>query len=156
MTENDAKQAAAPETTAEWVEESMVDVLSSYSEEERDKTLPVILLFMAREFGWDNLQPKILNGVQLVLISAGIRPEHDEEKAQELLQAHVDKLEPNMDLLMDIKKIFDKHYEALGEDNAKSFNRMTGKGDEKKAPMVGDKKPEGALNLDQLKFPKRL
>lgn len=49
--------------------------------------------------------------------------------------------------------------EQAAEDVAKSseaLRKFAGADTSKKAPKVGEKKPEGALSLDQLKFPKRL
>ena len=49
--------------------------------------------------------------------------------------------------------------EQASEDVAKSseaFGKFAGGDTAKKAPKVGEKKPDGALSLDQLKFPKRL
>jgi len=39
---------------------------------------------------------------------------------------------------------------------SKAFGDFSGQDTEKKAPKVGEKKPDDALSLDQLKFPKRL
>lgn len=49
--------------------------------------------------------------------------------------------------------------EQAAEDVAKSsdaLRKFAGADTQKKAPQVGEKKPDGALSLDQLKFPKRL
>ena len=40
--------------------------------------------------------------------------------------------------------------------SSQAFNEFADKAEGKKAPQVGEKKPDGSLSLDQLKFPKRL
>ncbi len=40
--------------------------------------------------------------------------------------------------------------------NSEAFGAFAGDRTEKVAPKIGDEKPDGALSIDQLKFPKRL
>lgn len=149
-------KASPPELTAEWVERAMVDVMESYSEEDRERTLPTIFLLMSKELGYEELHPKLQNAVQLIMITAGIRPDMSEEDAARLMEEYQAKLNPCERLLRDIKAIFDKHYAVLSEHNAENFEKMSDAAKRAQPRKVGEKKPKGALSIDQLKFPKRL
>ncbi len=148
--------STSPETTAEWVEQEMGRVLDSYPKDEVDLTMPHILLLMTQEFGFENLQPKLQNAVQVILIAAGVRPETTEEESQSLVAAYTAKLKPSHGLLRDIQKVFEQHYRALGQDQAGNFKRFADQGAVAKPLKPGEKPPEGALSLDRLKFPRRL
>jgi hypothetical protein len=145
------------ETTAEWVEAEMTSVLDSFDKDEVEKTLPLIFLLMAQEFGYEELQPKIQNAVQLVLIAAGVRPDSTEDQSKTLVEDYVKKLhgQVNLDLLRGIQNVFKRHYEALGKKGAEGFKKLSG-ADPVRAPKEGEEKPEGAVTLDALKFPRRL
>lgn len=64
--------------------------------------------------------------------------------------------QPLLDALDALNAELQDEKNAAVAKSSQDFNQFAGKDIEKKAPQVGDKKPDGALSIDQLKFPKRL
>src|SRR5687767_6659962 len=112
------------EATAEWIEEQMIAVFRAYPREDVDRTMPVVLLLMARDFGFENLRPDLQQRVQRIMHAIGLTAEmsEDDVKAQTVSWVHNQRVNQNM--LVDLKRIFEQHYAALTAQNARSFRRV--------------------------------
>ena len=144
-----------PEATAKWIERRLTRVLKGYPEQEIKRTMPVILMFMAQEFGLENLDPKFQEAVHKVICAAGVTPEMSPKQVNAKMSAFVKSLEVNEALLADIKQVFDQHHAALSERVIGGFKRMIGL--KPKAPAkVGESRPKDALTLDSFAFARRL
>lgn len=136
--------------------------------------LPGALVLMIEERGWEDVT---LTGEELEELRAGLEELYGQEELRQAVRgllnlgAHLQEngsptgSQQLLDLLAEqplldaLDALNAERHEQRSEEVAKTseaFGQFAGQKAEKKAPQVGEKKPDGALNLDQLKFPKRL
>ena len=137
---------ATKETSAEWISERMQAVISAYPKEEIEATIPVVVLFMAKEFGIERLEPKIRAAFDRIVERAGVTKDMGADEVARALDRHVGSLVPNVKLLEEIHAIFEIHRAAIGEEKTGDFAGMTGARKKKLPAMVGAPRPARSLN----------
>ncbi|MCK6549575.1 hypothetical protein L6R52_27310 [Myxococcota bacterium] len=144
-------KARARETTAEWITERLIAILSSYPKDDVAGTMPVILLYMTREFGFDQLQPELQGAILRMLDKAGVREDMAPADVAARVERYIDTLDVNERLLFQVQEVFLTHDAARAETTRASFRDLGG---DRKRPALpaffGSKRPEGSLTLDQL------
>jgi hypothetical protein len=133
------------ESTAEWIASELGAIFRAYSRDEVDRAMPLLLLIMGKDFGLENLEPRIRTEVLRVMAQAGLRDEMDPEEAQERISAFILKLNVNESMLREIKRVFDVHYEVLAETNAERFGKMLPFLRRRSAQKVGEARPPDTL-----------
>lgn len=143
------------ETTADWIAQEIKRILGSHPRAEVERTMPVILLSMSKEFGYETLDPVIRARVDRTLEDAGCEPDMPAEQISARVREYFKRLGPSLSILKEVRNVMDTHYAALGKEASEEFRQMA---DEEplRAPKAGEPKPEGSVSLDALGFPKRL
>ncbi len=144
------------ELTAEWIAEEMQRVIGSYPKEEIQNTMPVILLFMVREMGLENLIPQVRRAAENVLLKAGVNDRLSPDEIRATVKAYLATLRPNEEMLRRIKEIFDTHYAFMAEGKKADYRRLVDEGDLKLPAKVGAARPRGALSLDNFRIARRI
>src|SRR5438132_1568437 len=106
MSVAEVRSVSTPEKglTIEQVAKEVGAVLDSFPKEEVDKTMPSILLMMAKELGYENLDSSIQEAVQNVLKACGIKPEMNEEQVALCVKWYCGQLRPNQNLILGIRE----------------------------------------------------
>src|SRR5690349_15759918 len=110
------------ETTAKWIEEQIGRILNSYPREEVDRAIPVLLLLMARDFGFENLEPRMQKAVLKVQLRIGIDESTPEEQIGKKIQDFILSLNLNTKILDDIRHVFEIHYSTLQEETTTNYS----------------------------------
>lgn len=148
-------KACARETTAEWITERLISVLGSYPKDDVAATMPVILLYMTREFGFEQLLPELQGAILRMLDEAGVRDDMPPADVAARVERYLDTLAVNERLLVQVQEVFLTHDAARAETTRASFRDLGGDRGKPALPaLFGAKRPPGALTLDQL-FPRR-
>lgn len=142
-------------STAAWVEASLCAVMDRCPREERDRTMPIIVLSMAHELGFENLHPKLQSSVERALAAAGIHQEMSSGEAHQRMLAYVERLRPNHDLLREIRAVFERHADAHRDRTERGFARASGRTPTPAPHAASCEKPAGSFELKSFGLPVR-
>src|SRR5690349_3122001 len=106
------------EISAEWITRELDAVFRAYPKEEVERALPLLVLVAGRDFGVENLDPRLQAEVERVLVKAGVREGGSVEETQAKIAKFIEGLDVSEALLRDVKSVFDTHYGALTEQSA--------------------------------------
>lgn len=112
------------ERTAEWIEERMNAIFRAFPRDAVDRAIPLLLLLMARDFGFDALRPELQEVVRRIAVRIGLTEGMDEDLAKSKTVVYVHNLAIDPELLRQVKQVFDTHYAARAEASAEGFRRV--------------------------------
>lgn len=138
------------EATAEWIASELNAIFRAYSREEVDRAMPLLLLIMGRDFGLENLEPRMKQEVLRVMRDAGLHDDMPPDEAQQKIAAFISKLNVNESMLREIKRVYDVHYEVLAETSAERFGKMLPFRRRRGAPKVGEARPSDTIGGEEL------
>lgn len=145
-------KSRAKETTAEWIGDQLIAIIGSYPKERIAGTMPVILLYMVREFGFDSLQEPVRASVLRVLDRAGAREGMEESEIVARVEAYLDSLDVDEELLRSVHEVFRAHHAALAEAAREELRSIEGLKKPRVLPLrVGEKPPPGTLGTQHFR-----
>jgi hypothetical protein len=137
------------ESTAEWITSELDAIFRAYSKEDVERAMPLLLLIMGKDFGLDNLLPRIRTEVLRVMKQAELTDDPTPDEAQAKISAFIMTLNVNEAMLREIKRVFDVHYEVLTETNAERFLKMLPFRKKNSANKVGEARPTNTFGGEE-------
>jgi hypothetical protein len=101
------------ETRSKWIEAQIARILGAYSKQEVDRVIPVLLILMARDFGFQNLEPRMQKTVAKVEQDLGLPRGAPHEAIDARIEAYIATLKINVRIIDDIRSIFATSPEPL-------------------------------------------
>lgn len=130
---------------ADLVEKRVGEALAAHPEAEVKRAMPIILLLLARDFGVDNLRPKIVDALTEVIAKLGIRSEMSAEEIERRVGELVKTIPVSRALLSDLERVF--HTLDLGEkleESAHHYRLLAQSEPHTNAPRTTDVAPENS------------
>ncbi len=91
---------------SKWIEAQIARILGAYSKQDVDRVIPVLLVLMARDFGFENLEPRMQKTVARVEQDLGLARGAPHEAIDARIEAYIAKLKINVRIIDDIRSIF--------------------------------------------------
>ncbi|MEQ8280758.1 MAG: hypothetical protein RMA76_39315 [Deltaproteobacteria bacterium] len=130
---------------ADLVEKRVGEVLGAHPEAEVRRAMPIILLLLARDFGVDNLRPKIVSALTEVLAKLGVHGEMEAAEIERRVGELVRTIPVSRALLSDLERVF--RTLDLGEkleESAQHFRLLAQSEPHLKAPRTTDVAPDNS------------
>lgn len=134
----------------QWLEAALDRILSRAPTEEVGRTLPVLFLALARDYGIGALCPEIQAELQKIGVAAGIRDDQPAGEVQARLERFVTLLGPSPGLLLELEGVYRAHHAAVARVHGREFERVIERDPARTAPAAMSPAPEGSVRTRDL------
>ena len=139
-----------PEASPAWITAEMSAVFARHPKEEVQRALPVLVIQMCGEFGFENLDEDFQREVTRITAKLGLGEGQSEAEMAAKMTAYVESLKLEPKLFQDLKAVYTAHHAALTEDAAERYQAGFEGAKKKQAPALGAARPEGAISAKSL------
>ncbi len=140
-----------PRATASWLEAELDRILSAAPPHEVGRTLPVLFLALARDYGVEALRPEIQAELQKIGVSAGISEEQSPAEVKQRLEHWVTWLGPSPRLLAELEGAYRAHHAAVARTHGRDFHRVVQRRTPLMAPSHDAPAPAGSVRNRDLR-----
>jgi hypothetical protein len=137
--------------TSSWLEAELDRILSAAPPPEVGRTLPVLFLALARDYGVEALRPEIQAELQKIGVAAGISDQQGPEEVKQRLEQWVTLLGPSPGLLTELEGAYRTHYAAVARTHGRDFHRLVQRRIPLLAPKQGEPAPAGSVRSRDLR-----
>lgn len=140
-----------PKATSSWLEAELDRILGAAPPAEVGRTLPVLFLALARDYGVEALRPELQGELQKIGLAAGINDQQSPDEVKARLEQWVQLLGPSPRLLAELEGAYRAHYAAVARTHGRDFHRLVQRRSPLLAPAPADPAPAGSVRSRDLR-----